>query len=102
MSTAKEVDIYAAGHIPFQVGLEGTLSGGMDEIAHIEELFWEYVGFDREGEFNGEDEWMSYVIRTTFKQYEPYLQSDSKTLKTLFDSKMRMTANKVKSASIPA
>ena len=72
MSTAKEVDIYAAGHIPFQVGLEGSLSGGMDEIAHIEELFWEYVDFDRNGEFNSEGEWMSYVIRTTFQQYEPY------------------------------
>ena len=101
MSTAREVDIYAAGHIPFQVGLEGFLSGGMDEIAHIEELFWEYVDFDRNGEFNSENEWMSHVIRTTFQQYKPYLQSDPKTMKTLFDSKMGMTAKQVKSASIP-
>ena len=101
MSTAKEVDIYAAGHIPFRVGLEGFLSGGMDEIAHIEELFWEYVDFNRYGEFNSEDAWMSHVIRTTFQQYGPYLQSDSKIMKTLFDSKMRMTAKKVKSAAIP-
>jgi hypothetical protein len=101
MSTAKEVDIYTAGHIPFQVGLEGSLSGGMDEIAHIEELFWEYVDFDRNGQFNNEGEWMSHVIQTTFQQYQPYLQSDSKTMKTLFDSKMAITAKQVKSASIP-
>jgi len=101
MSTAKDVDIYAAGHIPFQVGLEGSLSGGLDEIAHIEELFWDYVDFNRNGEFNSEGEWMSHVIRTTFQQYEPYLQSDSKTMQTLFDSRMGMTAKQVKSASIP-
>jgi len=101
MSTAKNVDIYVAGHIPFQVGLEGSLSGGMNEIAHIEELFWEYVDFDRNGAFNSEGEWMSYVIRTTFQQYEPYLQSDSKTMKALFDSRMGMTAKQVKSASMP-
>ena len=101
MSTAKEVDIYAAGHIPFQVGLEEFLSGGVDEIAHVEELFWEYVDFDRNGEFNSEGEWMSHVIRTTFHQYEPYLQSDSKTMNLLFDSKMVLTAKQVKSAGIP-
>jgi hypothetical protein len=28
--------IYTDGHIPFQVGLGGVLSNGMDEIAHIE------------------------------------------------------------------
>jgi len=101
MSTAKEVGIYAAGHIPFQVGLAGFLSGGMDEIAHIEELFWEYVDFNRNGAFNREDAWMSHVIRTTFQQYKPYLQSDTKSMRMLFDSKMRMTAKQVKSAAIP-
>jgi len=101
MSTAKEVDIYAAGHIPFQVGLDGVVSGHMDEIAHIEELFWEYVDFDRNGKFNTEREWMSYVIQTTFQQYKPYLQSDKKTMNTLFDGKVGMTAKQLKSAGIP-
>jgi hypothetical protein len=101
MSTVQEVDIYTAGHIPFQVGLDGVLAGGMDEIAHIEELFWEYVGFDRNGQFSSESEWMAYVIGTTFQQYKPYLQSDTKTMNTLFNSKMEMTANQLKSEGIP-
>jgi amidohydrolase family protein len=101
VSTAKEVGMYTAGHIPFQVGLEGVLSEGMDEIAHIEELFWEFVDFDRNGKFNNEHEWMSYVIRTTFQQYEPHLKSDTKKIKTLLSKKMASAAKKVKSASIP-
>ncbi|MCP3888127.1 MAG: amidohydrolase family protein [Desulfobulbaceae bacterium] len=101
VSTAKEIGIYTAGHIPFQVGLEGVLSEGMDEIAHIEELFWEFVDFDRSLFFNSEQDWMSYVIRATFQQYEPYLQSDTKTMEAALDNKMEMAAKKVKSASIP-
>ena len=101
ISTAKEVGIYAAGHIPFQVGLEGVLSEGMDEIAHIEELFWEFVGFDRNRYFNNEHEWMSYVIRATFQQYEPYLQSDAKEIELTLSNNMALVAKKVKSASIP-
>jgi hypothetical protein len=36
ITTAKEMGIYTAGHIPFQLGLEGVLSNGLDEITHIE------------------------------------------------------------------
>ena len=43
MTTAKQTGIYTAGHIPFQVGLEGVLSEGMDVIARIEELSFELV-----------------------------------------------------------
>jgi hypothetical protein len=50
-------DMYTAGHIPFQVGLEGVLSEGMDEIAHIEELSFEFVDFDRNKGLKGR-EWM--------------------------------------------
>jgi len=34
VSTAKNLDFYTAGHIPFQVGLDGVLADPMDEIAH--------------------------------------------------------------------
>ena len=47
MATAKRIKIYVAGHIPFQVGLDGIIAAGMDEIAHVEELLWEFVNFDR-------------------------------------------------------
>jgi hypothetical protein len=47
IATAKELNLYTAGHIPFAVGLDGILSAGMDEIAHIEELDFEFLDFDR-------------------------------------------------------
>jgi len=47
ITTAKESGIYTAGHIPFSVGLDGVLLEGMDEIAHIEELDFEFFDFDR-------------------------------------------------------
>ena len=46
VSTAKALGPYSAGHIPFQVGLDGVIDSGMDEIAHIEELVWEFVDLD--------------------------------------------------------
>ena len=101
VSTAKEVGIYTAGHIPFQVGLEGVLGEGMDEIAHVEELFWEFVNFDRFLFFNSEQEWMSYVIRETFQQYGPFIKSDTKAIEAALDKKMAIVANKVKSGFIP-
>ena len=47
MAAVKRLHMYSVGHIPFQVGLDGVLSAGMNEIAHIEELTWEWVDFDR-------------------------------------------------------
>ena len=71
MITAKKAGMYTAGHIPFQVGLEGVLSEGMDEIAHIEELSFEFVDFDRNKGLTGR-EWMPYIIKTAYQQVKPY------------------------------
>ncbi|MCK5352629.1 amidohydrolase family protein, partial [bacterium] len=46
MTAAREEGIYTAGHIPFLVGLDGILSGSMDEIAHIEELDFEFLDLE--------------------------------------------------------
>ena len=74
MSTAKKLNFYTAGHIPFQVGLDGILAEGMNEIAHIEELLWEFSSLDRQRYFESEDEWMTYAIQTTFGQLGPLLE----------------------------
>ena len=71
LSTAKKLNFYTAGHIPFQVGLDGVLAEGMDEIAHIEELLWEFSDFDRQRYFESEGEWMTYVIRQTLSRTQP-------------------------------
>jgi hypothetical protein len=44
MATARETGMYTVGHIPYRLGLDGVLSGGMDEIAHVVPLLlWERV-----------------------------------------------------------
>ena len=101
ISTARNLGMYTAGHIPFQVGLEGVLSKGLNEIAHVEELFWEFVDFNRNKNLPNEKEWMSYVIGKTFQQYEPYLNSCMETMEDLLSDKMALVARKLKSQNIP-
>ena len=57
MITAQQAGMYTAGHIPFQVGLDGVLSEGLDEIAHLDELSFELVDFDRNKGLTGR-EWI--------------------------------------------
>jgi len=69
ISASKRLGIYTAGHIPFQVGLDGILEAGMDEIAHVEELAWEFIKFDRGRGLVGYP-WLPYVAETGYKQFK--------------------------------
>ena len=62
IATAKSLNMYTAGHIPFAVGLDGILAAGMNEIAHIEELDFEFVDFDR-SRILGHEEWFRYILQ---------------------------------------
>jgi len=99
MTAAKNVGMYTAGHIPFQVGLDGIMAEGMDEIAHVEELFWEFVDFERNQYFDNEDDWMTFIIRTTFKQFEPYMHNHKWELDEKLSRSMLSVAEKVKSGN---
>jgi len=101
MITAKQADMYTAGHIPFQVGLEGVLSEGMDEIAHIEELSFEFVDFDRNKGLKGR-EWMPYLIKTAYQQFKKqYLGLTMEELDERFGGLVSDVATKVHSANVP-
>ena len=101
VSTAKKLDFYTAGHIPFQVGLDGVLAEGMDEIAHIEELLWEFSEFDRRRYFDSEGEWMTYVIRDTFQALEPYLALMPQERERKLDAMVAPVVGKFKGLAIP-
>jgi hypothetical protein len=101
MSTAKRLKIYVAGHIPFQVGLDGILSEGMDEIAHIEELLWELVAFDRSRYFENANEWMQYVVQTSFQQLEPFLASGADDMEQRLEERLSATVEKLRGRGIP-
>jgi len=100
MIAAKQAGMYTAGHIPFQVGLKGVLSEGMDEIAHIEELSFEFVDFDRNKGLTGR-KWMPYVIKTAYQQVKPYFGLNMEELDEKFGVLVSSVATKVHSANVP-
>jgi len=69
MVEAKELGMYTAGHIPYAVGLEGVLAEGMDEIAHVEELLFEFLDVDRNKSLSSE-EWLPYIIEAALLQWD--------------------------------
>jgi len=69
MVEAKELGMYTAGHIPYAVGLEGVLAEGMDEIAHVEELLFEFLDVDRNRSLSSE-EWLPYIIEAALLQWD--------------------------------
>ena len=101
LSTAKKLNIYTAGHIPFQVGLDGVLAESMDEIAHIEEFLWEYSNLDRQRYFENEGEWMAYAIQTTFDRFAPFLELNPQEKEQKLEVLIAATLNKLKGRQIP-
>ncbi len=69
LTTAKELEMYSAGHVPYAIGLENILAAGMDEIAHVEELLFEFIEFDRSKQLTP-DAWLSYLIRSAVGQFD--------------------------------
>ena len=101
LSTAQKLNMYTAGHIPFQVGLDGVLEEGMDEIAHIEELLWEFSSLDRQRYFESENEWMAYVIQTTFGQLGPLLELTPRDQERKIEAMVATIVDKLKDKPLP-
>jgi imidazolonepropionase-like amidohydrolase len=100
MAAAQKLGIYTAGHIPFQVGLEGVLAAKMDEIAHVEELLWELVEFNRNEDLSGAA-WMPYVTTTAFDQYRPWLGLDRAELENRLGPSIRRTVARLENSRVP-
>lgn len=67
MATALQLGMYTAGHIPYPVGLDRVIAEGYNEIAHVEELDWEFVEFNRDTVMAWGD-WLPYLIGCIFQQ----------------------------------
>jgi Amidohydrolase family len=101
LSTANRLNIYTAGHIPFQVGLDGVLAQGMDEIAHIEEFLWEFSDLDRQRYFESEGEWMAYAIQTTFARFAPFFELTTREKEQQLHTLVAAIIDKLKGRPIP-
>ena len=101
LTTAKQTGIYTAGHVPFQVGLDRVLLEGINEIAHIEELAWEFVNFDRNTNIAG-GAWIRYVIELAYKQYKTFYADISlEELEEKYRDLALSIAKKVRSSDVP-
>jgi len=100
MTTAKGLDMYTAGHIPYAVGLDGVLAEGMDEIAHVEELLFEFFDFDKDKQLSPE-EWMPNIVESVLRQ----LDMSSSTLQADFKMENRALLERIseqlRTAQIP-
>ena len=98
MREARELGTYTIGHIPYAVGLEGVLVEGMDEIAHAEELVWEFAELDRSRQLSPQ-EWGPYLfqaIRNTILTSNPSLAE----MKIENQSTLERMANQLQAAGV--
>lgn len=99
MMLAKEQNSYTVGHIPFSVGLDGVIAEGINEIAHIEELIWEFIDFDRNQNLKPKD-WFSYLKKAILRQYKPYFGMATDDIKSNFLKRVSATVGKLESKNI--
>ncbi len=100
MTAAKQLHMYTTGHIPFSVGLDGVISEGIDEIAHIEELDFEFLDFDRNRRMDPR-QWFLYIIDTAVKQYKASFDLDVEGLKKRGGEAISAVVSKLQIANIP-
>jgi len=100
MATARQLGMYTAGHIPYPVGLEGVIAEGYNEIAHIEELDWEFVEFNRDKVLAPED-WMPYLIGCVLQQYDVASGFDPGDIQTRYGDRLATVISLLQSNNIP-
>jgi hypothetical protein len=100
MATARQLGMYTAGHIPYPVGLEGVIAEGYDEIAHIEELDWEFVEFNRDKGLAQED-WAPYLIGCVLQQYDVASGFDPRDFQARYGNRLATVISLLQSNNIP-
>jgi imidazolonepropionase-like amidohydrolase len=100
MATARQLGIYTSGHIPYPVGLEGVIAEGYNEIAHIEELDWEFVEFNRNTIIAQED-WPGYLIGCVLQQYDIASGFDPGDFQTRYGDRLATVISLLQSRNIP-
>jgi hypothetical protein len=100
VKTAAGLNMYVAGHIPFAVGLDGVLAAGMNEIAHIEELDFEFLEFDRTRTL-GHAEWFRYILQKAGEQMGSLDNLTADALKHKYQAEITTIICKLKASDTP-
>ena len=99
LKLAQAQNLYTIGHIPFAAGLDEVVAGGMDEIAHVEELAWELVDIDRHKTLKGK-EWFSYLRQVFYRQYKPFFHYGFRDFQKKHHERIAQTVQKLKGTAI--
>jgi imidazolonepropionase-like amidohydrolase len=100
IAAAKEEGIYTAGHIPFLVGLDGIISEGMDEIAHIEELDFEFLDLEPDLKLSRTELFRGLIAQAASK-YSSDLDLGVDTLEEKYGEEIREVVSKLDMKDIP-
>jgi len=95
----KKNQLYSVGHIPFMLGIDGVIKNKMNEIAHVEEFFYEITKMDRSQNLKGK-QWLQNVIESFIKAFPDYNSLSEKEFRKRIRKQVKQIAQKVKSANI--
>ena len=101
MDAAGDAGIFTAGHIPFMIGLDGALAGGMNEIAHVEELAWEFASIDRQRRDLVGRRWLEYAVMQLGEFFMDNSGLGLEELKLKYKDELLRLAGEVKKAGVP-
>jgi imidazolonepropionase-like amidohydrolase len=100
LTAAKELGMYSAGHVPYAIGLESTLAEGMNEIAHVEELLFEFIEYDKDSQLDP-DEWITYLVGSAVQQFDISADLDSSDFNRRHAETMTRIIEQLHSAGAP-
>ncbi|WP_136796445.1 amidohydrolase family protein [Desulfosediminicola ganghwensis] len=100
VAAARNQGIYTAGHVPMMVGLDNALQAGMNEIAHIEELAWEFGQIDRSRRDLKGGEWIRYAGRMLYAFFRNDLNFSMEQIINKYQEPLLTIAGKVKAADV--
>ncbi|MFC2164304.1 amidohydrolase family protein [Acidobacteriota bacterium] len=95
----KKNQLYSAGHIPFMLGIDGVIQNKMNEIAHVEEFFYEIIKLDRSLNLKGMPR-LQQVIESSINAFPDYDSLSGKEFRERIRDQVKKIAQKVKSANI--
>jgi hypothetical protein len=100
IATAQKLNLYTAGHIPFAVSLDGILAAEMNEIAHIEELDFELLDFDR-SQTLGHRQRFRYILKRATEQMGRFAGSSIDELKLNYQTQIQKVVHQLKASNTP-
>lgn len=100
MATAQQLGMYTTGHIPYPVGLDLVIAEGYDEIAHVEELDWEFVEFNRDTVMAWGN-WLPYLIGCVLQQNDVTSDFDLGDFQARYGDRLAAVISILQSNNIP-